>query len=130
MQTLGKYHELKSNMPDNEEYIVANIKEKDPAKKEAKIIKWFMFNEVPTTPLHPSNFLPEWQQSQEGGWDQNDTLNSLTNLDQNTPTGKKNEQMILKVKEQQINLLDVTCEFCLDVITASLVPPSRVRKKK
>ena len=48
-----------------------------------------MFNEVPTTPLHPSNFLPEWQQNQEGRRDQNDTLYSLTNLDQNTPTGKK-----------------------------------------
>ena len=71
MQTLGKYHELQSNMLDNEDYIVANIKEKDPAKKEAKVKKWFMFNEVATTPLHPSNFLP----------DQNDTLNSLTNLD-------------------------------------------------
>ena len=65
MQTLGNYHELKSNMLDNEDYIVANIKEKDPAKKEAKIIKWFMFNT--TTPLHLSYFLPEWQQSQKGG---------------------------------------------------------------
>ena len=51
-----------------------------------------MFNEVPTSPLHPSNFLPEWQQCHEGGWDQNDTLQSLTNLDQNTPTGKKKRQ--------------------------------------
>jgi len=33
-----------------------------------------MFNEVCSTPLHPSNVLPEWQQSQN---------------DQNTPTGKK-----------------------------------------
>ena len=89
MKILGKYHELKSNMLDNEEYIVANIKEKNPAKKETKIINWFMFIEVPTTPLHPSNFLPEWQHSQEGGRDQNDTLNILTNLDQNSPTGKE-----------------------------------------
>ena len=44
----------------------------DPAKKETKIIKWFMFNEVPTTPLHPSKFLPEWQQSQEGVRDQSE----------------------------------------------------------
>ena len=56
MQTLGNYHELKSNMLDNEDYIVANIKEKDPAKKEVKIIKWFMFNEMSTIPVHPSYF--------------------------------------------------------------------------
>ena len=48
-----------------------------------------MFNEMPTTPVHPSSFLPEWQHSQERGRDRNDTLNSLTNLNQNTPTGKK-----------------------------------------
>ena len=83
------------------------IKETDSAKKEAKIIKGFMFNEVPTTPLHTSNFLPEWQHSQEGGRDQNDTLNILTNLDQNSPPGKKNANMIFKVKKQQNNLMDV-----------------------
>ena len=81
MQTLGEYHELKSDMLDNKEYIIANIKEKDPKKKELKIIKWFMFNEVSSYPMHPSNFLPEWEQSQEGGRDQSDTLQSLTNLD-------------------------------------------------
>ena len=79
-------------MLDNEDYIVAKIKEKNPAKTENKIIKWFMFNEISTSPLHPSNFLPEWQQCHEGGRDQNDTLQSLTNLDQNTPTGKKKRQ--------------------------------------
>ena len=41
MQTLWKYHELKSNLLDNEEFIVANVKENDPAKKEVKIIKGF-----------------------------------------------------------------------------------------
>ena len=67
MRTLGKYHELKSNMLDNEEFIIANIKEKDPAKKEVTVIKWFMFNEMPTTPVHPSYFLAEQQHNQEGG---------------------------------------------------------------
>ena len=86
---MGEYHELKSDMLDNKEYIIANIKEKDAKKKELKIIQWFMFNEVSSYPMHPSNFLPEWEQSQEGGRDQSDTLQSLTNLDQTTPTGKK-----------------------------------------
>ena len=36
MQTLVKYHELKSNMLINEEYILANIKENNPAKKGNK----------------------------------------------------------------------------------------------
>ena len=48
-----------------------------------------MFNEVPTTPVHPSYFLPEQQHNQEGGRNQNDTLNSLTNLNQTSPTEKK-----------------------------------------
>ena len=65
MQTLGKYHELKSNMLDNEEFIIANIKEKDPAKKEVKIIKWFMTNEVTAKPMHPSNSSPDWERSEQ-----------------------------------------------------------------
>ena len=89
MRTLGEYHELKSDMLDNEEYIIANIKEKDPEKKELKIIKWFMFNEVSSYPMHPSNFLPEWEQSQEGGWDQSDTLQKFDEPQSNSPTGKK-----------------------------------------
>ena len=36
MQTLGEYHELKSNMLENEEYIIGNIKEDNPEKKETK----------------------------------------------------------------------------------------------
>ena len=34
MRTLGEYHELKSDMLNNEEYIIVNIKEKNPEKKE------------------------------------------------------------------------------------------------
>ena len=49
-------------MLDNEEFIIGNIKENDPAKTEAKIIKWFVFNEMPTTLVHPSYFLSEEQQ--------------------------------------------------------------------
>ena len=86
---MGEYHELKSDMLDNEEYIIAKIKEKDPEKKELKIIKWFMFNEVSSHLLHPSNFLPEWEQSQEGGRNQSDTLQILTNLNQTIPAGRK-----------------------------------------
>ena len=67
MQTLGEYHELKSDMLDNEEYIIANIKEKDPKKKELKIIKWFMFIEVCSYPMHPSNFLNGNKVKKEGG---------------------------------------------------------------
>ena len=33
MQTLGEFHELNSNMLENEEYIVGNIKEDNPEKK-------------------------------------------------------------------------------------------------
>ena len=66
MQTLGEYHELKSNMLDNEEYIIGNIEEDNPEKKTNKIIKWFMFNEVSTSPFHPSNFFPKNQHIVEG----------------------------------------------------------------
>ena len=89
MRTLGEYHELKSDMLNNEEYIIANIEEKNPEKKERKIIKWFMFNEIGCIPVHPSNFIPEWELNQQGGRDQIDTFQRLTNLDQSTPTGKK-----------------------------------------
>ena len=37
-ETLGEFHELKSNMLENEEYIILNIKEDNPEKKEKKII--------------------------------------------------------------------------------------------
>ena len=53
MQTLGEFHELKSNMLENEEYIIGNIKEDNPEKKDSKIMRWFMINEVSTSPLHP-----------------------------------------------------------------------------
>ena len=66
MQTLGEYHELKSNILDNEEYIIGNIKEDNPEKKANKIIKWFMFNEVSASPFHPSNYLPNSQKIVEG----------------------------------------------------------------
>ena len=38
LETLGEFHELKSNMLDNEEYIISNIKEDNPVKKENRII--------------------------------------------------------------------------------------------
>ena len=61
METLGEYHELKSSMLENEQYIIGNIKEDNPEKKENKIIRWFVINEVSPSQLHPSKFLPEWQ---------------------------------------------------------------------
>ena len=68
IQILGEYHELKSDMLDNEDYIVANIKEKNPAKKENKIIEWFMFIEVPTSRLHPTTFYQNGNNAmKEGG---------------------------------------------------------------
>ena len=51
-----------------------------------------MFNEMPTTPVHPSYFLAEEKQKKEGGQNQNDTLYSLTNLDQTSPPKKKNRK--------------------------------------
>ena len=48
-----------------------------------------MFHEIGCYPIHPSNFLPEWELNQQGGRDQTDTLQRLMNLDQFTPTGKK-----------------------------------------
>ena len=48
-----------------------------------------MFNEMPTTPVHPSYFLSEQQHNKEGGRNQSDAFNSLTNLDQTSPTEKK-----------------------------------------
>ena len=62
MQTLGEYHELKSNMLEKE---------------------------VSTSPFHPSHYLPNKQQIAEGERDQDDTLYNLTKIDQNTPIGKK-----------------------------------------
>ena len=89
MQTLGEFHELKSNMLEKEENIIGNINEDNPDKKTNKIIRWFMFNEVSTSPLRPSSSLPNDQHIVEGKKHQDDTLYSLTKIDQNTHTGKK-----------------------------------------
>ena len=66
METLVEHHELKSNMPVNEEYIIGNIKEYNPEKKSNNIIKVFLFNKVLSSCLHPSNFLPNNQHIREG----------------------------------------------------------------
>ena len=39
IEALGEFHELKSNMLENEEYIISNIQEDDPEKKKIKIIR-------------------------------------------------------------------------------------------
>ena len=87
-------------MLDNEEYIIDNIKEDNPEKKENKIVKWFMFNEVSTSPFHPSNYLPNKQQIAEGERDQDDTLYNLTKIDQNTILVRRNKKMVRKEKRQ------------------------------
>ena len=48
-----------------------------------------MINEIYPSPLHPSNFLPEWQQSNEGELEQKVSPVSLTESSQNTPFGKR-----------------------------------------
>ena len=85
------------------------MKENDPAKKkEVKIIKWFMFNKMPTTPVHPSYFLSEEQQhNQKGGRNQNDTLIVCRILIKLLLLKRKNEKMILTMRKQKINRLDV-----------------------
>ena len=62
-----------------------------------------MFNEVSTSPFHPSNHLPEWQKIHEGERDEDDTHDSLMNIDQSTPTGKRKQKSgkILEVETQQ-----------------------------
>ena len=88
-------------MLDNEEFIIVKFKENDPAKKELKINKWFMFSEMPTTPIHPSYFLTEEQHKKEGGRNQIHTFNSLTNLDQTSPPkNKKDDSHNEKAKNQ------------------------------
>ena len=73
-----------------------------------------MLNEIGCYPLHPSNFIPEWELNQEGGRDQTDTFQRLRHLDQSTPTGKKKRttdtnsgKTILNQKKQQHNHMDV-----------------------
>ena len=92
LETLGEFHELKSNMLENEEYIISNIKEDNPKKKNYKIRRWFMINEVSTDPLHPSDFLPEWQRNIEDEPKQKDSRDSLTKSAQSTPSGKRKQR--------------------------------------
>ena len=89
IETLGEFHELKSNMLENEEYIISNIQEDDPEKKKIKIIRWFMINEVSTDPLHPSNFIPEWQRNIEVEPEQKKSRDSLIKNGQITPSSKR-----------------------------------------
>ena len=86
---MEEFHGLKANMLDNEEYIVANIKaiEKDPVKQDLKIMKWFMINELPAKPMHPSNFLPEWVRA-EG---KDSTKFTLAKV-QTTPSEKRKQK--------------------------------------
>ena len=67
---------------------MASIKalEKDPVKQNLRIIKWFMINELPATPMHPLNFLPTWEQI-EG---KESTKDFLVNTQ--TPTSGKGKQ--------------------------------------
>jgi len=100
LETLGEFHELKSNMLDNEDYIISNRKEDNPVKKENKIIEWFMINEVSAKPLHPSSFLPEWQQNIEVGLDKMSSPDSLIKNTQITSSGKRKQRNIAQ-KDQK-----------------------------
>ena len=82
-------------MLDNEEYIVANIKEKDPVKRNLKIIKWFMINELPAKPMHPSNFLPEWERSER----KDSTEFTLAKV-QTTPSEKRKQKEPAEIKQK------------------------------
>ena len=70
-------------MLEKEEHIVGNINEDNPDKKTNKMIRWFRFNEVSTSPLRPPSSLPNDQHIIEGQKHQ-ETLYSLTKIDQTT----------------------------------------------
>jgi len=74
LETLGEFHELKSNMLDNEDYIISNIKEDNPEKKENKIINGNI--EVEPVP------------------GQNDSQDSLIKNTQITSSGKRKRRNI------------------------------------
>ena len=99
IKTLEEFHELKANMLDNEEYIVANIKatEKDPIKQNLRIIKWFMINELPAKPMHPLNFLPEWERT-EGKYSTEFTLAKV----QTTPSEKRKQKEPKSEKQKMV----------------------------
>ena len=61
--------------------------------ENSKINRWFMINEVSTSPLHLSSYLPEWQQSKEGERDQRRTIKTILLV-------KGNERMLLKEKKR------------------------------
>ena len=96
IKTLEEFHGLKANMLDNEEYIVANIKanEKDPVKQNLKIIKWFMINELPAKPMHPSNFLPDWERVER----RDSTLAKV----QTIPSDKRNQKEPKSDKQKMV----------------------------
>ena len=58
-----------------------------------------MINEVSSSPLHPSNFLPEWEQSNEGEPEQKDSRDSLMKSTQKTPSGKRKRKDVTQKEE-------------------------------
>ena len=53
-----------------------------------------MINEISANPLHPSDFLPEWQQNIEVEPEQKDSLDNLIKSAQSTPSGKRKHRDI------------------------------------
>ena len=88
-------------MLENEEYIISNIEETDPEKKKSKIIRWFMINEVSTDPLHPSNFLPDWQRNFEAEPEQQDSRDNLIKSSLSTPSTKRKRKHTAEKSEAQ-----------------------------
>ena len=86
---------------ENEEYIISNIEETDPEKKKRKIIRWLMINEVPTEPLHPSKFLPEWERNFEAEPEQQDSRDNLVKSGQSTPSAKRKKKQTAQKSEAQ-----------------------------
>ena len=65
-----------------------------------------MSNEVSTSPFHPSYYLPKNQQIVEEEKHQDDTLYSLTKIDQSTPVGKKEQKNGIQ-REKADKLMEV-----------------------
>ena len=51
MQTLGEFHQLKSNMLEKQKSIIGGIKEDGSEEKTCNILRGFMRNEVRTSPI-------------------------------------------------------------------------------
>jgi len=56
MELLGEFHDLKSQLLENEELIIKGIKGRTIEEKTMNLISWFMHNEMPDKPKSPTSF--------------------------------------------------------------------------